>query len=87
MNKLPGARFYEPVRPDGAQNKTLISNTDRQTLSNWILMMKVAGDVTVPKTPNLSRTPTFAFTSGQFFRTEASEKTPYLSRTLTLHLP
>ena len=27
MDKLPGARFHEPVRPDGAQNKTLISNT------------------------------------------------------------
>ena len=23
-----GCTFYEPVRPDGAQNKTLISNTD-----------------------------------------------------------
>ena len=28
MNKLPGARFWQPMHPECAQNKTLISNTD-----------------------------------------------------------
>ena len=29
MNKLPGAPFVGSLRPVGAQNKTLISNTEK----------------------------------------------------------
>ena len=29
MDKLPGARFWLPMHPECAQNKTLISNTER----------------------------------------------------------
>ena len=34
-----GCTLYEPVRPDGAHNKTLISNTGRAALSNTLLVI------------------------------------------------